>query len=241
MVGRSIKGLLLIGLGGMFCGLVKKFQEQQLHFLFDERSLVSSLSSESITSLQQFFIEQRTTFSTPALCAQAIEKQFSFIKKVTIHAVYPYGTYRVTLQPALAQALLNEQYVLSDQGKVVDRYAWRQDTVQPVPSYTIACNDLQALCQECKDFLKNIDPQIYKHYSIEWVDASLIKFHDKTYPRITILGCASTAQQILLDSDYQKMRDLVVKEKCANVKGRKNWCIDTRFKNQMIVFEGGTS
>lgn len=219
--------------------VIKKDQKSDPTFFYDSHSQVASLSCKSFADIQHFFTVFQAAGLTSKKYADALKKKFPYIKKIIMHAHNVGHRYKVTLYADKPIARINQALVLTDHDVITDVAIWDTSVLANIPNFTVASNDQGIISLKCKKFVKKMNfLQAYNDYNIEWVDNFLIKFHDKGCPQLTMLARPETAGTVLLSSHYKKFRELVIEEKCTTLKGQKKWCIDTRFKNQMIVFEG---
>ena len=155
--------------------------------------------------------------------------------------------------------VFNNQVAITDQKTQVAQSDFDSFVIAAVPHFYVASTELnQPISSECIRYTSELSLAVHALYDVEWVDSSLIKFHDKQHEQITVLGCADTKAETILQPACRQAIALLLERKpvkrsaarhssgaVAKVgsdggKGTKNdWCIDRRFKGQMIVFPGG--
>lgn len=205
-----------------------------IHFVVAHHSVLSPLSLTTRSHLHAFFDQHYSQFFHSKNCIADILKQFPVLKKVTLE--YKQGSFIAHLDAARPVALFNNQTVLTDHDQLTDCSLWNPETLLTIPH--IKVTDTTEITLTQKHFLKKLAYEVKDLYHIEWVHDSLIKFHDSRYPRITILGSTNTDSKVVLQQACLDLKEKISKEKTGR-KGQNDWCIDVRFKNQMIVFPGG--
>ncbi len=213
---------------------VKNLFTHPVFFTLSPHSSLALVSSEAHFHLRSFLSQQQTAFSDSSACAQVLVKQFSFLKKAKIE--FQKGKFSAYVQAARPVLMLNEQFVLTDHDHLVVRSMWNPDCLRDIPSLTVT--DISALSQSGKVSLKRLGYALRDSYQVEWMSDLLVKFRDPQFPRVTVLGDAGTQPEQLLNSCCAQLKSEIMKKKISR-KGPNDWCIDVRFKNQMIVFPGG--
>lgn len=242
MVLKNVKFMLCLLMLVPVYFAIKKNTKNVKHmstFLFDTHSKVASLSCESLAQIKDFCTNVRVPEGQLARCAHSLQEKFPYIKKVVIQAHHSPHVYKIKLYADAPIARINQDVILTDHDVITKDHVWNQSVLEQIPHFMVASDDQSTISLACKKFLKKMNfLKAHNDYTIEWINSFLIKFYDKRYPQLTMLARPETAGTVLLSSHYKRFRELVIEEKCTTLKGQKKWCIDTRFKNQMIVFEG---
>ena len=232
--------LVLTSMSGYAVLCVRHFYASASHkFVLSSHSQISSLSADCKKRLQTFFAKQRALEQSPATFSAELKKQIPALKKIT----FSYKSQKKTLvmvQCARPLFVFNNQVAITDQKTQVAQNDFEQSVLAELPHFSVVqAEKSQPFPQECIQYARELDPGVHAFYDVEWVDSSLIKFHDKQHAQITVLGCAQTKAETILQSACREVTVALLERKPSR-KGTKNdWCIDRRFKGQMIVFPGG--
>lgn len=229
---------LILGVYGGWC-VYHFYQTPGPRCVLSDASFLSSLSPAILKKVTLFFKEYGKKYATAELFSVALRAEFPFLKDITCEQSTAKKV-AVTVGCARPLFVFNDALALTDQGTELDVAVYRQDLVTALPHFTVAHYEKgQSLPRECIEYVKQLNPTVPTLYEVEWVDSSLIKFHDKQYPHITVLGAADTQGEKLLHYSCDVLKMALLERKPSR-KGQENdWCIDMRFKGQMVVFPGG--
>lgn len=233
MKARVMAGLVMcaVAFGGRL--FFTDFTQQKFPFVLSASSSLSNLSPDQYRVIQSFLAEQTTRIADSHLCGQELLHRFSALKTVTMN--YKQGKCIVRLKTARPVALFNDQLVLTDRDTLIPCAVWKEELLQELPRITVA--DMRAVTKQHQLFLKQLARTVQGKYTVEWNDELLIKFHDQKNPRITLLGSSLTDPQVLLHPFCDDLKKKIKEEKMRGTVQR-DWCIDMRFKNQMVVYMG---
>ncbi len=208
-------------------------------FVLSSHSNLSSLSADCKKHLRTFFNVHKVSQLSSDYFSAELKKQFPALKKIT----FSYKSEKKTLvmvQSAQPLFVFNNQVVITDQKTQVAQVDFEQSLRATLPHFSvIQGKNTQLISEECIEYACALDPKVHAFYDVEWVDSSLIKFHDKQHAQITVLGCAQTKAETILQSACREVTVALLERK-TGCKGQKSdWYIDRRFNGQMIVFPGG--
>ena len=255
--------ITLISLSGYTVLCVRHFYATTSHtFVLSGHSQISSLSVDCKKRLRLFFTAHKSFHQSPEHFSAELKKQFPALKKTT----FAYKSQKktiVTVQSARPLFVFNNQIALTDQKTLVAQTDFEQSVLAELPHFSVAhVESHQPFPQECIEYARALDPAVHAFYDVEWVDSSLIKFHDKQHPQITVLGCAQTKAETILQPECREVTVALLERKpskhsavsasasksygvashssgAAAKVNSYDWFIDRRFKGQMIVFPGG--
>ena len=242
-------------------------------FVLSDRSQISSLSPECKKRLRTFFTTQRGSQQSSVHFSAELKKAFPALKKITFAYKNEKKTI-TTVQAVRPLFVFNNQVAITDQKTQVAQADFEQSILAQLPHFSVVQpEDSPSFSSECVQYACELDPLVHSFYDVEWVDSSLIKFHDKQHPQITVLGSVDTkAEKILQPACKQVVATLLERKPVkhsafhnsgavakVNSDGGKigkrsalhnyspslklqsyeGWCIDRRFKGQIVVFPGG--
>lgn len=247
----------LISFGGYAVLSVRHFYTATSHqCVLSSHSQISSLSADCKKRLRAFFVAHASSQLSPDCFSTELKKQFPVLKKITFSYKSQKKTL-VTAQAAYPLFVFNNQVVLTDQKTQTSPLDFDISIVKKIPHFSVVqFEDNQLISEECIEYIWGLDPMVHALYDIEWIDKTLIKFHDKKHPQITVLGCADTKAETVADSACRELTKVLLERKShrkigkrtvaldncgalAKVNSCEGWFIDRRFKGQMIVFPGG--
>ena len=245
--------LVLISLSGYAVLCVRHFYASTSHtFVLSDRSQISSLSADCKKRLQAFFVARKASKHTQEQFSAALKKEFPAVKKITFAYKSEKKTI-TTVQCAQPLFVFNNQVAITDQKSQVAQADFNPSLVAALPHFSVVQSEnAHYFSPECIRYASELDPKVHAFYDVEWVDSSLIKFHDKQHAQITVLGCADTQAETILQPACREVTGALLERKpikrsavlhksgaLAKVNSYEGWCIDRRFKGQMIVFPGG--
>jgi|GEM_PF-6745777 len=205
--------------------------------ILSEGAGLSLLSSESKKNLASFVRSYRPNEHNLALFCQKLRDVFPVVKAVTLEQKGPHKV-AVLVECQRPQFVFNNQIVLTECDTQLSAGWYASEFLAKLPHFAVA-DASPSVCGECVDYVKHLPTPLTSLYDIEWVDSSLVRFRDKQYPQIMVLGSAETPGERLLHYSCDVLKMALLERKPSR-KGQKNdWCIDLRFKGQMVVFPGG--
>ena len=233
--------LALISLSGYAVLCTRHFYAPpSQQFALSNHSQISSLSADCKKRLRAFFTDHKSSQYSQEHFSAELKKQFLGLKKIT----FSYKSQKkmiVTVYCARPLFVFNNQVAVTGGGVQVAQNDFDQLALAELPHFSVAqAENNQPFSQECIEYARALDPVVHAFYDVEWVDSSLIKFHDKQHVHITVLGSTQTTVETILQPACREVTMALLERKTGR-KGTKNdWCIDRRFKGQMIVFPGGS-
>ena len=236
----TVLGLVFLALGayGGWC-VYRFYKDAGPQCVLSDASSLSLLSSSTSKKLNSFFKKQGRKYEHASLFCAALQQEFPVLKAVTCEQK---NSKKVMITVTCARPLfvVNEGTVLTELEKEVPASVYAPELVATLAHFTVAQYEPgSGLSQDCILYVKGLPTTLTNLYDVEWVDDSLIKFHDKQYPEIMVLGCAETHGERLLHYSCDVLKMALLERKPSR-KGRKDdWVIDMRFKGQVVVFPGG--
>lgn len=211
----------------------------QPKFVFTLSSHVRSfLSEQCCNRLQQFFDEHADSYASCKTCADELKKAFPCIKQVSFeHTKKATHALSITIDSPCCR--INEASVLTSADQLVDRADWATTALEKLPQFTVA--DGQPVGQWAS-YLKQLPRSVSDAYAVHWVKRSHIYFRDKKNDSRTVfLAAANTPGDFIEHQKCLQLKETLEERKSSRKGQKKEWTIDLRFKNQIIVFEGGKS
>ncbi len=233
MLGKKVRILFLVLVAG---GVVLKKQlAHTVFFTLSPYAQLTPLAPEYGQQIASFVAQQQTSFCQVKRCLTTTLHQFPVLKKITLSCMK--GRCVVHVQAARPLLVVNEHHVLTDTHQLVDQSVWKQEVLDTLPSVTVS--DLLVVASPVHEQqLKKLAYAFHKKYHIAWLDESDIRFQDASEPRITLIGCSTTEPDLVLTQVSNQLKESLLSRKTKG-NGLAQWCIDVRFKNQIIVFLGG--
>lgn len=233
--GLKIGVFIIVSVLGSLVGRkIKNLCTRPVFLTLSSSPSLALLSPEVQNHLRSFISQQRTSFDASSVCACLLKNSFPVLKNVKLS--FKHGRFLVYAQVAKPLLIINDQYVVTDTQRFVERTCWSDAALIDVPRVTVA--DHTTLSLSSLKALTRLSYGLKDAYHISWIDDSLVKFYDPAYPRATLIGNAATQPEQLCNSRCAQLKSEIMKKKTSR-KGPNDWCIDVRFKNQMIVFPGG--
>lgn len=231
--------MALFGAGG-YAGLeAYRFYVPISHsYVLSDRSDLSMLSAHCRKRLHTFFVTHRSSNLLPADLFTLLKNEFPMLKKVSL--AYKKQKTEVTIQGIRPLFVFNNKTVIGEQKRQVPQVDFSRKLVTTLPHFSVALQEgSQDFSEETIEYASGLNPALYEYYDIAWEDASRIVFHDKKYPHITLLAAVDTGAEKLLQPACREMVATLLERKPSRNGQKNDWCIDMRFKGQMIVFPGG--
>ncbi len=197
-------------------------------------------SKKMLARLNLFAKEQEKLSLSPQLFSTITKETFPAISAVTLRSSLT-GQTQVTLTSAKPVALINKECVLANNNQLVEYDVFPEESIKHLPLFHVAQSQKDRetfnLSDRCKKFVRTFDRSLLEKYEVQWVHETEIMLQDKQYPRVSMLIDDATTLTPALQLAYQEVRNKML-EKETKSKGR-DWLIDVRFRNQIIVFPRG--
>lgn len=229
-----------VGLGGYAVVRIQHFYTLVFSGVgISPHSNLSFLSEESQKKLKKFLRNQHRTFFAAEGLVEALKTTFPFIKKVTI----AYTTNKkllIKMESIQPLFVFNNQIVVAEGNKQFACADFNSSHLALLPHFSTSQNGgIETISDECIEYISRLGPDVHTLYDVEWVDSSLIKFHEKQHPHITVLGSAETMADTVMQPACRTLVTMLAERKPRRTRDICDWCIDGRFKGQMIIFPGG--
>jgi hypothetical protein len=232
--------VVLMSVGGYTVVCVRHFYATPSPtFVLSPFSQISMLSADCAKRLKVFFSAYKKTQVSSADFSAALKKEFPVLKKITFAYKHAKKTV-VTVQGAQPVLVFNNQVAFTDQTTHVRQSDFDPSLLATLPHFSVApSQNGYSFSPECIRYAYELDPAVHALYDVEWIDSSLIKFHHKKHAQIMVLGSVDTTAETILEPACGEIIAVLLERKPSRKKEKYDWCIDRRFKGQMIVFPGG--
>ncbi len=196
----------------------------------------SLLSEQSIEKIQHFFNKHSSGYSSCKACADQLQKTFPWIQKVSFEHTKN-SVYKVSLAISDPCCCINSEKILTSSYHLTDQSMWLSSVLKNLPHITVKKG---ASVDEWGSYVKNLSHAITDQYAVEWVTKSRIYFRDKKDDsRTVLLSSADSSVELLLQRECIQLKESLQARIPVSKGQKRDWIIDLRFKNQIIVFEGG--
>jgi hypothetical protein len=219
----------------MYAGVkVKQQLKRPVTFVLSRHAHLKGLSADHRAHIASFISQQQALFYKASSCSAVLQKAFPVLKKIQLS--YNKGRCLVSACAARPVLCINDHAVLTDTQCIVDRGVWDQKVLEALPAIKIA----EGVTLSDGDFqvVKTLGYALAGLYQVEWFDESYIALHDVQHPRITVISSTAVKPIVIVSQVTDQLKESLLTRKKKG-KYLSEWCIDVRFKNQMIVFPGG--
>jgi hypothetical protein len=162
---------------------------------------------------------------------ESIKTEFPFISHINAHYYYGGNVYcsLKAFQPFLT---INDKFVMAGDGHLYDMSIFATDAVSCIPSIQMTNESDVHNSQFFKRYVNNFPLTLFKLFSIKWVDHTFIELHDKNSPQFFLVSQYETNFDKKLLHYYEQIKQQIMSQRSY---AKKQWRIDVRFKNQIIV------
>jgi hypothetical protein len=192
--------------------------------------------------------ERLTTFAKEHEKVSLSSHFFSLLAKETFPAIesitlknHIAGQVLAKVKAAKPLALVNKDFVLASNNRLVERDTFPEHDVKELPAFyvsqTLKHKEQLELSGRCKAFIRQFDRSLLKKYDVQWVNGTLVLLRDHKHPNMTMLIDDKTNVTPSLRLAYEGVKEKNLKKQTKS-KGR-DWFVDMRFRNQVIVFPKG--
>ena len=142
------------------------------------------------------------------------------------------GTVHCAVRALRPLVVINQQYLMMDDGQLTNKDFFSCVVVDSLPSITVKYNDNLQLSSVFQACIQGMPDAFFDRYIITWIDHTMIEFRDKNNPEFFMLAQYQTDFNDRLIDNYEQIKHQIMSQH-SYVK--KQWSIDVRFKNQSIV------
>lgn len=221
-------GIIFISICAYLCCIIPSY-------LFITTRCSFSCDNILIESMQQDIKEgiQKKILNTPfhALNLQEIKQAFSFLKDIHIWYHYP-GKVHCSIQTHTPLVLINNSFMMVENGNLYALNFFDEELKHTIPSLEIMPKDFTFLSEYCVSHIKKIPASFFEQFKIVLVDHTCFELYDKKNPNIVLTINAQTVCNEKLLQRYGVIKRQLVAQRFF---AKKNWRIDMRFKNQILV------
>ena len=201
----------------------------------------SQFSKEFKERLHLFAIEHQKLSFTPDFLSDTLKRTFPAIESVIVKNYFSDDTH-VALKGAYPVALVNNDFILTSNNVLVHKNVYPEQKHKDLPLFYVAqtTKDKQRLylSSVCKKFIKTFYRSLLQKYEVQWVNGTLIQLRDRNYPKLTLLVDSTTAVTEQVKTAYARIKEKKMQQQIQSKRGR-DWFVDARFRNQMIIFPRG--
>lgn len=208
------------------------FGVQSYHLKIDDR-IVPSLNAQLAAHIQTLPSGVRVA---PDLSAQAIQKQFPWVKSVSLFRI-PTKIMQVAVAVDEPQVKINA-FIITDHLRVLPVSTFIPSALSALPSLQVTFLNAES----------NIPPAFIPHaqtftderfspYTLTWIDEFQARLTDKEQPQFTILFNAHSIPDTAMFAHCSSIKKLL--EERGSFAGRHKgtrWVADVRFERQVILF-----
>jgi|GEM_PF-6870237 len=191
------------------------------------------ISSKTFLSLKRSLKELEKTSCTPLLLSTCIKDAFPVIEAVSVNYLSKKNK-AVTVSMSTPSFIINQKYVLTSTGKLVDVDNFTPQQRLSLPTFTVAEEKPRALFLDgYRKFIGRCSSDLCERFSVTWYDPTIIALHDKNDFRFILIADEQTEfLPSLLEQCTHIQKIISSRAKSTGIK----WCLDVRFKDQIILF-----
>lgn len=220
------------------------FSVTNIRWQFDER--FSDLGQKSIIRFGQ-----ECCHDNFSLFVDQLKQKFPVIKDVTLHHTNS-GQMKVAVESVTPKARVDDEWVISEDGKEIEAYFFKDNLVDALPHATThqkTVRDSESECPECSRQQRrccDIDPlftawiakipsQLLSAYQVAWIDQFHIRLQDREQKSFFLQIAAETelAEQVI---DATKKIKLSLIDRGYFLRTAYDWIADLRFRDHVIIF-----
>jgi hypothetical protein len=162
------------------------------------------------------------------------KKVFSVVDRVTVCKKYNHKT-KVQVVPHEPLARVNESHIMTRNGLLVQAGVFAETVQKSLPEITIAQNNQEKIqiTSACLRFVNRFIKRFYSDFSVTWFDKTKIELKDKKDTQFSLLAFNETEFEEPIFESYNRLKQEVLGR---NSSKKNRWCVDMRFKNQVLLF-----
>lgn len=209
---------------------------KQNNSLRKKRTIVLSANPDFSKTFQNkllLFANWYQTGSAPAhQFTTELKNEFQGVERVEVMQSVNGSTY-IKLWPYRPLVRVNEDTIITRSGKVLDAHLFTQSIQKSLPTVTLVQKDKKEvqIFPECLRFLNSFSRHLYEQFTVTWFDKTRIELQDKADKRFLLIASHETELSPEVLHQYQKLKEEIQKRTVR----KKQWNIDMRFKNQVLV------
>ena len=225
--------MLVLGGGALMCIALAYGAAQSLFavnsYTFSYDPLITTACQDRIAHLIK-----KSKITNPCALQELILSQCNAIEAITVERS-AHRSFHIELSSVVPALLLNDNWVLSQQGSIVPKHFFEDFAVAARAVITMPDVVPLHVSWRFKQWLMNIDPALLQRYSISWVNDYQIFLQDKEHTNVSLV-CSAQDQ---LDESRLAAWQRIQKELDERIpqKGGAStrWLADLRFDKQIIV------
>ncbi|MFT6765581.1 MAG: hypothetical protein ACJAZS_000460 [Alteromonas naphthalenivorans] len=191
--------------------------------------------------LNTFATEHQKLSFSAGLLNELIKETFPVVESVTLKNYFS-GDAQVFLKGAYPIALVNDDFILTSNNALVRKDVYPVIKHKDLPLFyaaqTVKDKEQLYLSSACKKFIKTFDRSLLQEYEVQWVNGTLVQLRDRKHARFTLLINGKTDVTQKIKTAYARIKDKKMYQQTQSKRGR-DWFVDARFRNQIIVFLRG--
>lgn len=196
---------------------------------------LSPFFSKTFQEEMNLFVQEHQTSGTKDHRFVAdFKKAFSVVDRVTVCKQYNHKT-KVQVTPHQPLARVNESHIITRNGRLVQADLFAKSIQESLPKITIVEKNQKEVqvSSSCLRFVNRFIQKLYSDFSVTWFDKTKIELKDKKNTQFSLLAFNETQFDQSIFETYNKLKQEVMGR---NSSKKKRWCVDVRFKNQVLLF-----
>jgi hypothetical protein len=162
---------------------------------------------------------------------ESIKEKFPFVDSIA--GMYSFGGKLVCTIKSLRPLLrINNNKLMMTNGQIFDDAYFSQEMAYCVPTMSVKNKTNVLSSQLFKDYLQSFPHDLFDIFSIIWLNHTVIELHDKKDTSFTMIAQCQTDFNSRLVHHYELIKKHIMSQRSY---AKKQWNIDVRFKNQIIV------
>lgn len=195
-----------------------------LSFKFDS-FCSEALKKEIIQYAENLFLNK--PFGQASL--NALQNKFSTIAKIDAAYAHP-NAMNCTMYNYRPLLFINDSVLLAN-GVVVDQTLCSDEVLAFLAQVKVS-NQHDLYIPFFLPFVTAFPSSFFDYFTVAWIDHTIIELHDKNNQAFTMIGHYQLNYDGTLYKHYQQVKQQLLAQKISD---KKQWLIDMRFKNQIIV------
>lgn len=176
------------------------------------------------------------SFNKPfhSFSCEVIKQKFPLISH--IDSTYAEGSLYCSFKTVRPCLSINNQYLLMEDNSVQHVDQFTQDSIAALPTIMTCQEGVVSLPTDSKNFLRKVPYIFFERFSLRWIDHTSLYLRDKQAPNIFMRANSQSIFDERLLTKYDKVKSEIVRQRYH---AKKQWVVDVRFKNQIIVAQKG--
>lgn len=118
-----------------------------------------------------------------------LKSHFTFLKNIEARYVRP-GSLHIVLKVANPLICINEHLVMLENGVITQKDIFKEEVLKELPTVLVAEKEKvssKKFAFHLEQWLTNCSPELFAHYTVQWVDHTHIQLQDKAKPDFYII------------------------------------------------------